>query len=277
MAVLPYRKNQYRPHLIRRHGLALVVAVVVVLLGGYNLANTGSVLGDRAVITPAGLLDDTNEYREANGDQPLVLNESLTKAAQLKVNDMFAKQYWAHVAPDGTQPWEWLDDVGYAYLEAGENLARDFTTDKAVVAAWMNSEAHRANVLKPSYTEVGFATKTGEIDGKKTQLVVALYGDPAQPEVAGVTHASEFKDASVGTGSLMTRLGYTLQSLSPAVLASFLLLLVTAMVAFVAHAYRKQLPKPLQRSWYRHHALYKGIGASLLVVVILTLYSGGQI
>ncbi len=280
MALVPHRKNQYRPHLIRRYGMASVLLVVAMLLGGYNIVTTGSVLGDRPVITTQGLLAATNQVRSSYGTQELELNDTLSEAAKLKAQDMFQQQYWAHVAPDGTEPWQWFDKVGYVYSDAGENLARNFMTSQSIVAAWMNSQTHRDNVLNSEYTQVGFSTASGILDGKQTQITVALYAKPlADQAVAGVSMGSDkIIEAPVGTSvSLATRVGYALQTMSPAALTSFLLLTTVAFVAFIAHAYRKKLPRPLQRSWYRHHGLYKGVGTMALVVVIVALYGGGQI
>jgi len=50
----------------------------------------------------------------------------LEQAAQLKANDMAEKGYFAHTSPDGKTPWEWLKDVSYPFLAAGENLAVNF-------------------------------------------------------------------------------------------------------------------------------------------------------
>ena len=65
--------------------------------------------------------------------------------------------------------------------------------------------------------------------------------------------------------------------MTPAMVGSLALLLMTAMVALVAHAYRHQLPKPIRTSWRRHHGLYKSVGMASLAVVVVTLYGGGQI
>jgi len=55
------------------------------------------------------------------------------------------------------------------------------------------------------------------------------------------------------------------------------LLLIVASVAVAAHFYRKKLPKKLQTSWYRHHGIVKASGMVGLSVVVIFLYSGGQI
>jgi len=275
MAVVPHKKNHYRPHLIRGHGIVIVVVVVVALQFGYNAITTGNVLGDQTAITVAGLLDETNAARANSGEPSLVLNEKLTQAAYLKVEDMFNRQYWAHDAPDGTKPWKWLGDVGYNYAEAGENLAKGFRSNSATVAAWLHSSEHRANVLKASYSQVGFATKEGELHGKPTTVVVALYGTPAEVAVAGAQ--SDFREASISSMSPIARVGYALRNLTPAALGSVVLVMVVAGVALLAHAYRKQLPKPLSQSWRRHHGLYKAVGMTSFALIIVALYNGGQI
>src|SRR6266496_4734286 len=92
---------------------------------------------------------------------------------------MIAKNYWNHIAPDGTTPWHYFEQVGYSYSQAGENLAYGFSTSDQVVTAWMNSEEHRDNVLG-GYTDVGFGFANGEHyqNGNNT-VVVAFYGLPS--------------------------------------------------------------------------------------------------
>ncbi len=275
MVVVPHKKNQYRPHLIRVPGLMAVAVVVLAMLGLSNMLSTGSVLGDTPNISVAGLLNQSNAVRQSANRAPLELNAKLTRAAELKAADMLTDHYWAHTAPDGTEPWAWFHAVDYSYLAAGENLARDFTTDQGVVAAWMNSREHRNNVLNEGYTQVGFATAEGVLAGSDTTLVVALYATPLEAKDGVV--AGSFINTPVGTASIMTRAGYYLQALSPAVLASLVLLMITAAVAFFAHAYRKKLPKAWRTSWRKHHGAYTGLATSCALLLVVLLYSGGQI
>lgn len=149
------------------------------------------VLGDAtASITEQDLLRFTNIQRVANGLSPLTLNPELTNAAQMKAKDMFAKDYWAHVSPDGTTPWVWIRDSGYDYLYAGENLARGFNSSQDVVTAWMNSPEHRANMLSPNYTDIGFAIQQGTLTGTETTLVVQEFGSPYNGTDTGSTDIS---------------------------------------------------------------------------------------
>ena len=96
---------------------------------------------------------------------------------------MFNKQYWAHTAPDGKEPWDFMSEAGYSYQVAGENLARDFSTTSAMVAAWMASPTHRANIMNGRYTEIGIAVINGTLEGVETTLVVQMFGTPRSSTV----------------------------------------------------------------------------------------------
>lgn len=282
LAVIPHKANQYRPHLIRRYGLAAVLVLVLAGQIGINVITRGSVLGERSELTATGLLAYTNTERSDRGEAPLTMNTELSRAAELKVQNMFKDQYWAHNAPDGTTPWHWFGAVGYDYSEAGENLAKNFTTDDSTVAAWMASPTHRANILNGDYRDAGFAIAHGSLDGEPTTLVVALYGKPiAESAVAGVEASSDQTMVS----KTDTRLGFLSRfelgvgELTPVAVAGIIVLLILANLALLAQAYRDKLPKAMRSSWwYRHHGIYKAFGIlSVVMVIVLTYGSVGQI
>ena len=273
MAVVPHKANDHRPHLVRRYGIALVLALVLLSQGVYNSLVSGNVLGIQAELTSKTLLDETNKARIDQGVAPLTLNANLNQAAQLKLDDMFASQYWAHVAPDGTTPWHWFEQANYRYAEAGENLAKNFSSSGGVVSAWMVSPTHRANVLKETYRDVGFAVETGQLNGKETTIVVAMYGTSETQAIQGVAET-----VTPNTGvilSPMAQFGLTLKELSPVTIASVVLLLLVANVALIAHLYRKKLPVALRKSWYRHHGIYKAVFLVLVATLMVAAYSGG--
>lgn len=277
LTFVPHGANQYRPHLIRRYGLIVLLLLVIGAQAGYNFSTSGSVLGAGASVTAADLLANTNEERANNGIKPLKVNSKLSDAAYMKAQDMLRQQYWAHVAPDGTTPWQWLAKVGYNYASAGENLARNFTSSDAAVTAWMASPEHRKNILGAQYSEVGFATIEGVLDGKSTTLIVALYGQSAGTAViAGANMQAETAAASRTIG-LLTRLDIALQSMTPAAIGSIFAMLAAAFVALLAHIYRGKMPKHLRQSWYRHHGIMKVGGMVSVVIIVVVLYSGGQI
>jgi len=84
------------------------------------------ILGYAANIPVESVLSLTNEKRKAAGLPELKLDPVLSQAAKNKGEDMLAKDYWAHISPDGVEPWKFFLDAGYQYRYAGENLARDF-------------------------------------------------------------------------------------------------------------------------------------------------------
>jgi uncharacterized protein YkwD len=275
-AFVPHKANQYRPHATRRHGLAVVLLLVIALQVGYNMGTTGSILGQEADISTVDLLADTNSRRAEQQLKPLQESEALDRAAFLKAQDMLQKQYWAHTSPDGVQPWKWLGDVGYNYSHAGENLAKNFRSADAVTSAWMNSPEHRANVLSTNYDQVGFAVVDGIMNDKPISLEVAMYGAEVAPAaVAGVK--ADFTPAEARPVGFVSQVGMAVKSLTPAALGSVILLLLVTAVALTAHANRHKLPKVFQKSWRLHHGAYKAAGLMSLMVVIVALYSGGQI
>lgn len=146
------------------------------------------VLGFASSITPADVVNDTNKERAKLGLEPLTLSPVLSQAALSKGQDMFTEQYWAHTSPQGKEPWAFMRAAGYNYQVAGENLARDFDDTTDMVAAWMASPTHRANIVNSRYTEIGIAVIDGNLQGTDTTLVVQMFGKPrvsaANPEVS---------------------------------------------------------------------------------------------
>lgn len=123
-------------------------------------------------------LADLNTDRQANGEVPLRLNAQLDQAAEAKVEDMINNNYWDHFRPsDHKAPWDFIDESGYAYKVAGENLAKGFRTEGGITQAWMNSPEHRANMLSANYQDVGFATAFDyQPDGSRVLLTVEMFG-----------------------------------------------------------------------------------------------------
>lgn len=278
LAIVPHGANNYIPHLIRHYGIVALLVVVLGMQFTYNISKTGSVLGIKANVTANALLADANKERQTNDLEPLQYNDQLAAAAYYKAKDMFAQQYWSHTAPDGTTPWEWFAKVDYDYAYAGENLAKNFSSADAATTAWMASPKHRANILGENYTDVGYAVVEGVLHGKETTLIVSLFGKPIDAsDVAGIS-APQTSLGSMSSGmSIMTRFGIALQSLTPAALGSIILVMFATLVAIIAHVYRRRLPRAVQRSWRLHHGIIKAGGMVSLSIVMVFLYSGGQV
>lgn len=186
--VIPHRRNNYRPHAIRWYGIVTMCILLLILqvVRNYQITGQAQVLAFATNTTVSGLLAETNANRVASGLAPLSLSGSLNSAAQSKAQHMIDNNYWAHVAPDGTTPWDFINGVGYQYLKAGENLAFGFATSSSTVVGWMGSPTHRANILDPAYETVGFGIVNGpNFQGGENTVVVALYADPVQSQSSG--------------------------------------------------------------------------------------------
>jgi cell division septation protein DedD len=144
------------------------------------------VLGYATGMSDSGLLQGTNDQRAGNGLGGLAYNSLLAQAAQAKANDMASRNYWSHNTPDGATPWTFINNAGYSYQTAGENLAYGFDNSDATITAWMNSPDHRANILNSTYKEVGFGIANSadyQSTGPET-IVVAMYGSARAPAPA---------------------------------------------------------------------------------------------
>ncbi|MBI1862754.1 hypothetical protein HYS00_01400 [Candidatus Microgenomates bacterium] len=183
---IPSEKNNYRAKLIQHDLLSIYLCIIllftVAIRQGNHLGRAGQILGVATDITTDKLLLYTNEERTKSNLAPLSLNEKLSIAAEKKAENMFTENYWAHFAPDGKTPWDFINQANYHYEFAGENLAKNFLFSKNVVDAWMNSPTHRENLLRPEFSEVGYAVRTGVLNGEETTLVVQMFGKPAVGE-----------------------------------------------------------------------------------------------
>ena len=63
--------------------------------------------------------------------------------------------FFSHTGADGSTVGDRVQNSGYQYSNAGENIAAGQTTAVDVVEGWINSPGHRANILNPNYTEIG--------------------------------------------------------------------------------------------------------------------------
>lgn len=178
---VPHKGNDYTPHVFREASVAAILIVLIVLVVSshrsyFTLHNTPQ----GAAVISSVLVDLTNESRQAHQVPLLQKSTLLESSAALKAEDMVKYGYFAHVSPEGKNPWYWFSTVGYNFSYAGENLAVDFTETTDVENALLNSPTHRANILGTQFTEVGIATRDGMYQGKPTTFVVEHFGTPIQ-------------------------------------------------------------------------------------------------
>ena len=110
-----------------------------------------------------------NHERTSRGENPLSVDPALQCAAQAHSEDMAARDYFEHVGPNGDTPVSRARRCGYIYssqvgYEVGENIGWGtlwLATPHAMVAAWMGSPGHRANILDGHFrnTAIGVAAR----------------------------------------------------------------------------------------------------------------------
>ncbi len=100
--------------------------------------------------------DLINKKRTANGLDELEWDDSVAEACNTRAAELAEK--FSHTRPDGTICSTALDEAGVEYSAFGENIAYGQFTPEDAVNAWMRSKAHKANIMKESYTHsaVGF-------------------------------------------------------------------------------------------------------------------------
>lgn len=106
------------------------------------------------------VLDATNDARKAAGCRPLVASKRLKSSAQAHAKDMAKNHYVDHTSADGRS---WADRIRAAgYDKPGaENIAGGITSPRAVVAAWLNSPAHRHNIETCKLKKIGVGYSGG--------------------------------------------------------------------------------------------------------------------
>jgi uncharacterized protein YkwD len=88
-----------------------------------------------------------NMERARRGLGALRVSAELSRAARIRANEITRR--FSHTRPDGTA-WRTVSSAAY-----GENIAMGQRTADKVMAAWMTSSGHRANILRSSYGSIG--------------------------------------------------------------------------------------------------------------------------
>jgi uncharacterized protein YkwD len=141
-------------------------ALLAVLAGLVVLAPipAGAAGAHQASGLDLALLAQLNQIRSEHGLVPLTTSPGLDAAALEHTRDMVGHGYFAHSSADGTPFWRrialYYPQSRYAYWSVGENLfwASGPATAADGLQAWMRSPAHRANILDPTWRQVGIAS-----------------------------------------------------------------------------------------------------------------------
>ena len=93
------------------------------------------------------VIRQVNAERAKAGLNALRADAELTRAARIRATEIARK--FSHTRPDGTS-WSTVSASAF-----GENIAMGQRTADKVMAAWLTSAGHRANILRSSYGSIG--------------------------------------------------------------------------------------------------------------------------
>lgn len=186
-------KKVYHPYL---------PALLIFFLSGFIFVSSSlaknHVLGYATEISSSGLLENTNKTRQSSELGQLKNEPKLSAAAQKKADDIASKNYWSHITPEGKQPWDFIEQTGYSYSYASENLAYGFATSDKTVKGWLSSPEHAEAMLDSKVTDVGFGiADSPDFQGNGPQtIVVAMYAQPAVSAPASLGSSTKYTPAS---------------------------------------------------------------------------------
>ncbi len=106
---------------------------------------------------------DTEGFFQAAG--PLTLNAELSKAAQAHADDMAAHSFLEHAGSDGSTFDERIRRTDFEGQPLGENIAGGQRSPEEVVAKWVDSDGHCANLMNPEATKIGVGYATSDHPG----------------------------------------------------------------------------------------------------------------
>jgi len=97
---------------------------------------------------------------------PLSVDPDLNAAAASHARDMAKRKFFEHEGSDGSQPRDRVARVGYRSQLTGENIAYGPESAEEVVAGWLASPGHCANIMEPRFHDIGVGFATGRKRGQ---------------------------------------------------------------------------------------------------------------
>lgn len=92
---------------------------------------------------------------------PLAWNAALTQASLVHSDDMVAFDFFSHTGSDGGNAGQRATAAGYVWQSWGENIAAGQRSVAAVMAGWMASPGHCANIMHAGFRDIGLACVSG--------------------------------------------------------------------------------------------------------------------
>lgn len=131
--------------------IILIIVTILCQLGFAANANVYEMRGKAQQV-----VSQVNAERASRGLKTLRVDAALTAAARTRAYEIVKK--FSHTRPDGTK-WRTVSNLAY-----GENIARGQQTADKVMAAWLTSDGHRANILRSGFGSIGVCcVKAGNV------------------------------------------------------------------------------------------------------------------
>ena len=116
-------------------------------------------------------------WRRFDAAPPLAPSELLQRAALEHARDMASRSSLSHAGGDGSTHAERATRAGYQWRVVGENIAAGQPTAEQVVAGWLRSAGHCANLMDPEFSEMGVAYVVAP-QGDKDIYWAQVFGAP---------------------------------------------------------------------------------------------------
>ena len=126
--------------------------------------DTGGEGGTDSTVNESSLLALVNNVRKTGctcgttampAVAPDTWNNVLENVALLHSTDMSTNNYFSHTGRDGSSPGDRITQAGYNWRAYGENIAKGYTSEQAVMTGWLQSEGHCKNIMSSKVKEMG--------------------------------------------------------------------------------------------------------------------------
>jgi hypothetical protein len=151
---------------LRIFGLSIASLLVCAVLLGF-VFNGGARAATTYSAQEITFVNTLNQYRSANGLQPLLVSDEISQASYRHNHDMAKYEFFSHYSVESdwfaanATPWDRMAASGYSYnTNMGENIAAGQSTAAQVFAAWKASSGHNANMLNSTYAVIGISFYT---------------------------------------------------------------------------------------------------------------------
>lgn len=150
---------------------------VMVVHQDFLVENTaGAICGEVGQGQIDRAVSEHNRFRAERGLKPFSQNSVLSELASAHACDMARRGTVTHRDHAGLRAGQRASRAGYHWRRIGENVGARANSVSEVVAAWIASPGHRANIMDRKMREFGLGSARSA-DGK-TVYWAALYADP---------------------------------------------------------------------------------------------------